>query len=27
MAGEFGIDPVHFSEALSRALAEDPEID
>ena len=25
-AAEFGIDPVHFSEALSRALAEDPEI-
>ena len=27
MADEFGIDPVHFSEALGRALAEDPEID
>jgi uncharacterized protein YbjT (DUF2867 family) len=26
-AAEFGIDPVHFSEALDEALAEDPEID
>lgn len=26
-AAEFEIDPVHFSEALSRALAEDPEFD
>jgi hypothetical protein len=24
---EFEIDPIHFSEALSRALADDPEID
>jgi uncharacterized protein YbjT (DUF2867 family) len=27
MAAEFGVDPVHFSEALSRALDEDPEMD